>query len=90
MAEFCNKCAEEMGFPSADIDIYAIAENNLKEGEYMPTLCEGCGMVAIGKGEDGKIMLAYPSGETSHNPDETMVNWIYIEEYESQENHLKN
>ena len=52
----------------------------------MSVLCEGCGMVAVGLGEDEKIMLAYPSGETSENIDEIFVNWMYIEEYENNQN----
>ncbi len=92
MAEFCNKCAQEMGFAEPEIDVYAIAENELSPGMYMPVLCEGCSMVAVGVGEDERTMLAYPTGETAHNADETLVDWIYIEEYESgvKHNQIKN
>lgn len=88
MAEFCTKCVvEKIGANTKpDIDIYEIAKNDLQPGTYTPVLCEGCGMVAVGVGEDEKIMLAYPSGETSENPEEILVEWIYIEEYENNQN----
>jgi len=89
MAEFCNKCSERMNFSVADIDIYAIAENELQPGQYMSVLCEGCGMVAVGVGEDEKIMVAYPSGEASENEEEILVEWLYIDEYEAN-NQIKN
>ena len=73
MAEFCNRCAKEQGFSTPEINVYEIAERDLQPGTYMPVLCEGCGMVAIGVGEDEKIMLAYPTGEENKNVDEILV-----------------
>ena len=47
MADFCNKCAEEMGFPEPDINVYAIWES-LEPGYYESGhICEGCGFIGI-------------------------------------------
>ena len=42
MADFCNQCAKDLGFPKGDF----ISENPneiLKEGYGYAFLCEGCG-----------------------------------------------
>ena len=60
MADFCNRCATEMwgdDFPP-EIDVQKIAES-LEPNTYMPVLCEGCRMVAVGKNEKQEIMIAH-------------------------------
>lgn len=83
MAEFCNKCAEDLGHSSAEIDVYLVAETELTPGDYKRVTCEGCQLLAIGVGEDKEIMVGFPSTEKSSNPEETLVNWIYLSEWES-------
>lgn len=58
MADFCNKCNEEL-FPNTPpgIDVNAIFKK-LKEGEYLSVICEGCAMDAIGN-IDGKMMVNF-------------------------------
>lgn len=72
MADFCTECSKEMGFPVADINETEIF-SKLEKNQYLPVLCEGCGMLAIGRGEDGKMMYAYTSEE-----DEDMVVWTSL------------
>ena len=47
MAEFCNRCAADHGMPP-DFDIEVIAKQ-LKNGERIAVLCEGCRLVEIWK-----------------------------------------
>jgi len=55
MADFCTICANKMGFkPDIDIDT---EYNNLKHGTFIQCLCEGCALDAIGKSEDGRLIL---------------------------------
>lgn len=58
MADFCTKCSPQLFGEETkpDIDILEIAEG-LQPGYYTKTLCEGCGMVAILKEEDGTIKV---------------------------------
>lgn len=65
---------------SPDIDIHAIAES-LEPGTYAPVLCEGCGICAIGKSQQGGIMIATLLEEGSV---EDMVNWAPIQEWEAE------
>ena len=80
MADLCNKCALEMWGDQywPDIDIPVIAES-LEPGTYAPVLCEGCGIRAIGKNQQGGIMIATILEEGSV---EDMVNWTPIQEWE--------
>jgi len=55
MADFCTICAEDMGF-KPDIKIEE-EYNQLSNGNYIQCLCEGCTLDAIGKSEDGKLIL---------------------------------
>lgn len=61
MAEFCNNCAERMNTPP-DFDVYAI-HRRLKPDHYQGVLCEGCGMVAVLKEENGELKAGFPDGE---------------------------
>lgn len=56
MADFCDNCAKEMGFPSSDFNIDEIF-NNLELDEIESVFCEGCGMVGVGKDENGIMLL---------------------------------
>ena len=58
MADFCTKCSPKMFGDEIkpEIDINEIADG-LKPGYYTNTLCEGCGLTAIIKDEDGTIKV---------------------------------
>lgn len=45
-----------------DIDINKIFDA-LNVGEYMPVLCEGCCLAAIGKFENNTLLLAVPRSD---------------------------
>lgn len=64
MAEFCTKCAPIMFGEDTppDIDINKIFDA-LNVGEYMPVLCEGCCLAAIGKFENNTLLLAVPRSD---------------------------
>jgi len=47
---------------SADIEIDKVFEE-LQPDTFMPVLCEGCGLVGIGKTSDNKMTLAVISEE---------------------------
>jgi hypothetical protein len=79
MADFCTKCAPEMGF-DADINIEAIAAK-LKPGTYQPCLCEGCVLMAIGKTDEGVTILAVPDGAYHQESEEQQVRWVSQEEF---------
>ena len=66
MADFCNKCADEMFGEDAspDIHVESIA-TGLEPGYYMPVLCEGCVMRMIVKEEDGTVKIGYDSLDDS-------------------------
>ena len=44
MAEFCQKCADNLGFPEADLTIQKL---DVKHKHYCVALCEGCGMIFV-------------------------------------------
>lgn len=58
MADFCNKCAGELFGEDAqpEIDVQQIADS-LEPGYFTNVLCEGCGLNAIIKEEDGSIKV---------------------------------
>lgn len=78
MAEFSKQYCEkhDFGFPY-DFDINEIAEG-LDNGHYTSIICEGFGFIAIGKDDDGKIILAVPTGETMD--EDSKVEWKDLEE----------
>ena len=60
MADFCNKCAWDMWgdrFPP-EINVPRIFAE-LEEEFIKLVVCEGCGLSAIGKTEEGKLVIAY-------------------------------
>ena len=79
MADFCNKCstkiAEDTG--GAEIDILKLSES-LAPDTYMPVLCEGCGMRAVGKTETGEILIAFKINEIETGDE---VHWISYAEW---------
>lgn len=66
MADFCNKCSVEMGFPEPDIDVYKIFES-LEPGYFQSEICEGCGFVGIARSENDELFVIHQSesGETT-------------------------
>jgi hypothetical protein len=58
MADFCNKCAEEMGFPEPDLDVFKIKET-LEKGFYTSCICEGCGFLGIARGENDETLVIF-------------------------------
>jgi hypothetical protein len=77
MAEFskqwCDRNDQEGMEP--DFDIETIAEP-IEEGFCLNMICEGYGFIAIGK-QEGKIILAFPTGEMVETPDgpAQVVDW---------------
>lgn len=68
MADFCESCAEEMGFPP-DYSFLKM-EEELEPGYAISVLCEGCTMIYIAKKEDGKLIFGYP------DPENKNVDWL--------------
>jgi hypothetical protein len=62
-----------------EINVQKIADS-LEPNTYMPVMCEGCGMVAIGKNEKLEIMVAHTI-EEGHVDD--LVEWIKYEDWET-------
>jgi hypothetical protein len=63
MADFCNKCAEEMGFSEPDINVYAIWES-LEPGYYESGhICEGCGFIGIARGLEHEVFVLHDAGQ---------------------------
>jgi hypothetical protein len=56
MADFCNKCSVEMGFPEPDIDVYKIWES-LEPGFFESCICEGCGIIGIARSENNELFV---------------------------------
>jgi len=85
MADFCNKCAHVMWGEDfePEIDVPQIA-TKLTNGYYIPVICEGCGLIAISKDEDGKVILAY--GETLDGDD---IAWESLDDWQEKEPKLK-
>ena len=73
MAEFSKQWAEKHDpeFPH-DFDIIEVA-NTLEPGYCLPIICEGFGFVAIGKEENGDIIVAMPTG--NYSEEGTEVTW---------------
>jgi len=67
MAEFCNKCAEEWEIPEVDINVYSIYRR-LNKGTMESVLCEGCGLRAISKDQNGVLKVSYIN-------DSNKLNW---------------
>lgn len=59
-----------------DIDVQKVFES-VKTDQYVPLLCEGCGMIAIGNNA-GELIIAYP---TDHENPRENFEWINYKEY---------
>jgi hypothetical protein len=70
MADFCNKCSGEMGFPEPDIDVYKIWES-LKQGYFESCLCEGCGMRGVARSENDELFVIF----LDENDDSIFLNY---------------
>jgi hypothetical protein len=83
MADFCNKCAAEMWNDQVEpeIDVHGIADQ-LEPGYFESVLCEGCGIRAIGKNDNGEILIAILE-EEGHIED--MVKWVSLETWLAEE-----
>lgn len=53
-----------MGFEEPDIDIEEIASTQ-ENGYYVNELCEGCGVIGIGKDEHGVIIIIEEDGSNA-------------------------
>jgi hypothetical protein len=90
MADFCTKCAIEMWGTELppDIDIQKIADD-MEPGHYTAVLCEGCGMIAIAKDENGNILIGVLNEEEEKDRLEKKrkiqrpVKWIPYAEWET-------
>ena len=58
MADFCNRCHEQMGFPGdPDIDVLQIFEDLNNDHMISGFICEGCGLTSVAKiGEELKVV----------------------------------
>ena len=79
MADFCNKCSIEISGDTgnSEIDVLKISES-LAPDTYMPVLCEGCSMRAVGKTETGETLIAFTVNEIETGDE---VNWISYAEW---------
>jgi hypothetical protein len=64
MADFCNKCAKELGMGKPEIDVYKIFKKLKNNNQSSPYLCEGCGLFTIAK-INGKLMVKRRKSTTS-------------------------
>lgn len=76
MAEFSKQYVErnDSEFDAWDFDILEIAEE-LEPNHYTSIICEGFGFTAIGKDENGEIILAFPTGEYTEAAEDIEVEW---------------
>ena len=74
MADFCNKCSIEISGDTgnSEIDVLKLSES-LAPDTYMPVLCEGCSMRAVGKTETGETLIAFKVNEIETGDE---VHWI--------------
>lgn len=79
MADFCNKCSIEISGDTgnSEIDVLKISES-LAPDTYMPVLCEGCSMRAVGKTETGETLIAFKVNEIETGDE---VHWISYAEW---------
>ena len=64
MADYCNKCASKLFGDDAKPEIDVYEEFSLLEENHMiSVLCEGCGLMAIGKTVLGELMVVRVSNK---------------------------
>ena len=74
MAEFSKQYQEAFNFDWHDFDYQEIFDK-LEKNQAYPIICEGLGTLAVGKSDEGKMLLAIQSEE---EPD--MVIWKSLED----------
>jgi hypothetical protein len=74
MAEFSKQYQEAFDFDWHDFDYQEIFDK-LEKNQAYPIICEGLGTLAVGKSDEGKMLLAIQSEE---EPD--MVIWKSLED----------
>lgn len=81
MADFCTPCSAAMFGDrfQPDINLREIAAT-LENGTYVPVLCEGCGMNAVGKDENGQVIVHIP--ENVRDASCEIYLWIPLEDFE--------
>lgn len=81
MADFCTNCSDLMFGPTIqpDIDIKELS-NKVGIGQYLPVLCEGCGMRGVGRDKDNSIILAIPEDVRDFN--NPKVEWVKLEDFD--------
>ena len=62
MAEFSKQYKEAFNFDWHDFDYQEIFER-LENNQAYPIICEGLGTLAVGKSDEGKMLLAIQSEE---------------------------
>jgi len=82
MAEFCTKCAPEIWVNDVreDINIDKIYES-LEPGTGESVLCEGCGLMAVGKTLDNEMLLAVPTNVDHSSQMVGAIKWVTREEF---------
>ena len=76
MADFCTSCARELGFKEPDLDIQAIADDAGNGYMYDALCCEGCGLIGVGKEQDGSVFVIEYNGERrAWDPEEDRMTW---------------
>jgi hypothetical protein len=76
MADFCAECAPIMWGEGVepDIDIDGIFED-LQPDTGLSVICEGCGLVTVGKTNNGEMKLAVLTNNK--------LNWMSFEDFQS-------
>jgi len=74
MAEFSKQYKEAFNFDWHDFDYQEIFER-LENNQAYPIICEGLGTLAVGKSDEGKMLLAIQSEEEPE-----MVIWKSLED----------
>lgn len=62
-----------------DFDIFEVAAF-MPDGHYTSIICEGFGFIAIGKDNDGNIILAMPTGGDPDQDGHSEVEWKKYDE----------
>jgi len=79
MSDYCNKCSNLLFGESVEPDIDIEPEfAKLKSDKFIPVLCEGCGLIAIGNNA-GELILGYPTNQEHPRED---FEWITWKEYQ--------
>jgi hypothetical protein len=87
MADFCNTCVAKWAVQdkdgrtideiyetiNPDIDVFDLFEKTPKDMMYCGLICEGCGLTAIKRTQDDKMLVAYMKwGDEAKKP----IEWV--------------